>query len=594
VNIRALLTSGAAIATVAAAVFAAPGLSGTAATASDTAAALSAAPSVHVPGLRIHVVNLRQQFARALEHVITGPEAGVVPALNQQGTARAVPPASSAAPSCKEPNCNVARHGGAVQHKPHVYLLLWGPDWNTGGSNANAVAGYLAAFFYGLGQTSYDSWSTITSQYADATGHPGFGTSVLNPSTDVFNDPTTPPNSATTGVTPKEIASEALRLVSKITDKADAQVVVAFESNTCFSDGFAGSCGMLQSSGGYCGWHSAAQLTPGSAYLPYVNLPWQLDAQYGCGANFVNGGSAGLLDGWSLVGGHEYAETVADPNPPTGYIDTKDETGSTASGGEISDKCVWGGQPFGVNDPFGDVTLPVGTNGTKVVSYPFAMQSLWSNAAGHCVMTTSPKLYVRTPATQKSTLGKTVSLQLSATTNTGLQRYKATGLPPGLSINASTGKITGKPSVTAGTFKPKVSISDYAKSVTISFTWQVSSTPGAVKGYGAKCVDDSGGRATNGNKIDIWSCTGKAPQRITFAANRELQVLGKCVTGGNTAFLEPCKDTSNQAWTRLANGEYVLAATGKCLTDPSSSKANGTRLTLAACKNTANQHWSLP
>jgi hypothetical protein len=115
-----------------------------------------------------------------------------------------------------------------------------------------------------------------------------------------------------------------------------------------------------------------------------------------------------------------------------------------------------------------------------------------------------------------------------------------------------------------------------------------------VKGYDAKCVDDSGGHTGNGNKIDIWTCNGTAAQRITFMANRELQVVGKCVTGGKTTFLEPCRDTSNQAWTRLANGEYVLAATGKCLTDPANSKVNGTRLTLAACKNTASQHWSLP
>ena len=223
------------------------------------------------------------------------------------------------------------------------------------------------------------------------------------------------------------------------------------------------------------------------------------------------------------------------------------------------------------------------------------MQSLWSNAAGRCVMTTNPKLYVAGLPAQKAVLGKAVSLQLTAVTNTGVQKYKATGLPHGLAINASTGRIGGKPSVTAGTFKSRITISDYAKSVTIGVTWYVSSAPGAVKGFDAKCVDSAGGRSSNGNKIDIWSCTGKAPQQVTFAANRELQVLGKCVTGGtSSAFLEPCKDTSNQAWTRQSNGEYVLAASGKCLTDPASSKANGTKLGLAACKNTANQHWSLP
>jgi beta-glucosidase len=209
-------------------------------------------------------------------------------------------------------------------------------------------------------------------------------------------------------------------------------------------------------------------------------------------------------------------------------------------------------------------------------------------------MTSNPKLYVPVPAPQRAVLGKAVSLQLTAVTNTGFQKYKATGLPHGLTINANTGRISGKPTVTAGTFKSKVTISDYAKSVTVGITWFVSSPTGAIRGFDAKCVDSAGGKSSNGTRIDIWSCTGKAPQRLTFAANRELQLLGKCVTGGANAFLEPCKDTSNQAWTRQVNGEYVLAASGRCLTDPGSSTANGTKLTLAACKNTANQHWSLP
>ena len=45
------------------------------------------------------------------------------------------------------------------------------------------------------------------------------------------------------------------------------------------------------------------------------------------------------------MGGHEYAEMVTDPAPVTGWIDALDETGSTASGGEIADKCVWAGSP---------------------------------------------------------------------------------------------------------------------------------------------------------------------------------------------------------------------------------------------------------
>jgi serine protease len=595
VKIRALLTTGAAMATVAAVAFAAPSLTrgSSAAESLSPAAAAQAVPTVAPPpGMRIHVLNLHQQYARVLAQKpkVTGPEAGVVPMRNGHGPAAAgtatttalVSPSTTA--KCPEPDCDMKWGGGPVQHAPHVYLLLWGPDWTDGGLSTE-VANYLTAFYAGLGSSS-DSWSTITSQYKDKTGHPTFVKPVFDPSTDVYNDPTMPAaaSNPNTGLTSGDIGAEALTLLSHITDRADAQVVVASQSGTCFGDGFAGSCGALAQNG-YCGWHDAVQIPNTTGSLPYTNLPWQLDASVGCGQDFVNGGSAGQLDGWSLVGGHEYAEVVTDPAPVTGWIDPGDESGSTASGGEIADKCVWAGEPWQLNDPYGDITLTTGT---------FAMQSLWSNAAGRCVMTTSPRLYVAGLPAQKAVLGKAVSLRLTTVTNTGKQTYKATGLPHGLSINAA-GTIGGKPTVTAGTFKSRIRISDYAKSVTIGITWYVSSVPGAVKGFDAKCVDSSGARSSNGNKIDIWSCTGKAPQQVTFAANRELQLLGKCVTGGSvSAFLEPCTDASNQAWTRQSNGEYVLAASGKCLTDPASAKANGTKLSLAACKNTANQHWSLP
>jgi hypothetical protein len=388
VKIRALLAAGIAAAATAAA-FAVPGLGAAAAAGpvspSRVTATVTAPPPVQVPGLRIHVVNLHSQFERALtiERVVSGPQAGVVPMANQPGAlaATAATGAASAASRCKEPNCKLSRHGGPVQHAPHVYLLLWGPDWRTSGSSANAVLGYLAAFFHGLGQTSYDRWSTITSQYKDAKGHPAFGAPVLNLRSGIWNDPSRPP----ARVTPNVIAAEAGGLVSvaKIKDTADAQVVVAFESHTCFSDGFGGSCGRVHTSG-YCAWHSAAvRTTNRRVYVPFINLPWQLDAGAGCGANFVNRGTAGLFDGWSMTGGHEYAEAITDPKPRTGYIDTADKV----SGGEVADKCVWGGKPFRVRDPFGDVTLPIGTNSQhRVVTYRFAMQSLWSNANGRCVM----------------------------------------------------------------------------------------------------------------------------------------------------------------------------------------------------------------
>jgi hypothetical protein len=99
-----------------------------------------------------------------------------------------------------------------------------------------------------------------------------------------------------------------------------------------------------------------------------------------------------------------------------------------------------------------------------------------------------------------------------------------------------------------------------------------------------------GGLSIN-KSTGVISAVGAA-QTITFAANTELLVVGDCVTGATTAFLEPCIGATSQEWTRQSNGEYVLKSNGKCLTAPSAN--NGTQLALAACANTANQHWAVP
>jgi hypothetical protein len=457
--------------------------------------------------------------------------------------------------------------GGPVQHSPHVYLVLWGPGW----SSETAASNYLAAFYGGLGVSPHDTWSTITSQYGDGSGTPAFGTSVY---VGTWNDTSTPPNP----VTENDLAAEADAMASTIgiTDKANAQVIIASQAGTCFNDGFAGSCGVQVTSGSaYCAWHAMS-----SGGVPFTNLPYQLDAGGDCGENWINAGSAGTYDGYSTVGGHEYAETITDPNPPSGWIDTPDNI----SGGEIGDKCAWAGIVFGLSDPAGDVTLSTGK---------FAMQSLWSNANGGCVMA-GGTVAATNPGTQTSTLGAAVNLTVHASSSAGTLSFAAAGLPDGLAINKATGHISGKPSTTAGTFHPTVTGSDGTSSAHVKFTWRVSSKAGAVSGYAAKCLDDYLGHAANGTKIDLWSCDGKARQRVTFEANGELRIGSKCVTGKNgTTVLEPCTGTAAQTWTRPANGEYVVKSASQCLTVPSST-ANGAQLRVSACSNARRQHWSLP
>jgi hypothetical protein len=569
VRIRTLLTAGAAAAVAAATALAAPSIA---------RAANGPAPTIMVASPQSPT-----SFENSSGAATTGTVSGIVPA---RGTSlkknAALAPASHAATSltstCTEPDCNLPYGGGPVQHTPHVYVVFWGPKWGT--SAYTAAKNFVTSFYTALGKSS-DYWSTTVKQYTDQTGHPTFGTSLL---VSTYWDDHTPQ----AHVTNADLGTEAAWAITwlKIADTNDADVVIATQQGTCFQPPsgqptFAGNCGTAQPSGGYCAFHDwDLNSSNHSLYLPWINLPYQPDAGTGCGQGFIN--NPGTNDGYSITGGHELMEAITDPIG-TGWVDLPNDT---VSGGEVADKCAWGGQIWGDSDPYGNVTFG---------SSSFAMQSLWSNATGGCVLNGGLPLSVTQPATQTVTLGNAVSLQIQASiggANTPLT-YSASGLPPGLSINKGTGVISGiLNGATAGTYTAKVTVTYYDGWLTKTFYWHVSSPVGQVKEANGKCLDDSNDKTTPGNKIQIYTCNTTSAQQVTFAANHELQVVGSCVTGTSSAALEPCTGATSQMWTRQSNGEYVLKSNGECLTDLSSS--NGTQLVLAACQNTASQHWSLP
>ena len=116
----------------------------------------------------------------------------------------------------------------------------------------------------------------------------------------------------------------------------------------------------------------------------------------------------------------------------------------------------------------------------------------------------------------------------------------------------------------------------------------------------AKCVDDNGQSTANGNKIQMWDCTGGPNQQWTAEPDGTLQVYGKCmdITGANYANgtsieLWDCNGGANQQW-HATSGTLVNPASGKCLDDPASNTANGTQLILYTCNGGANQQWSIP
>jgi hypothetical protein len=130
-------------------------------------------------------------------------------------------------------------------------------------------------------------------------------------------------------------------------------------------------------------------------------------------------------------------------NPTTGVISGVVAAGSAAAG------------PYSVT--------VAASNGTAAVSQAFA----W---------TVNPMVSLTAPAAQSNAEGNVASLQLSASDPAGTLTYSAAGLPAGLTLNASTGLISGTIAAGAainGPYMVAVTAGDGAYSATQTFTWTV-------------------------------------------------------------------------------------------------------------------------
>lgn len=291
-------------------------------------------------------------------------------------------------------NANNLSYGGGLHHNgvtsghEKVYLVFWGTQWGKPSTNSkgdvtlpgdpSAEAPYLQELFKGIG-TGGERWSGVMTQYCDgvkvyATSCPAASYHVAYPS-----------GGALAGVWADESASSPLRATGHQLGVVAIAAAHHFGNNTKGSNRNAQYVilsptgthpdGFNTSSGNFCAWHddTADPSLPSGPVksaldVAFTNMPYVTDAGSACGENFVNGGAAGLLDGVSIVEGHEYAETITDQYPAFGWT-------STGTGGEENgDLCAWNQPgPGGTND----LSLPTGS---------FAMQSTWSNDAsgGKC------------------------------------------------------------------------------------------------------------------------------------------------------------------------------------------------------------------
>lgn len=406
---------------------------------------------------------------------------------------------------------------GVTIGQPKIYLVFWGSQWGTASldgsgrtvlsADPSGEAPFLQRMYAGLG-TNGELWSGVMTEYCQGVQ---LGAQFCPPSAahipypaggvlaGVWADLATAAPQQASG---HQIGTEAVAAAAHFgnttaASNRNAQYVILSPAGTN-PDGF----GTPQ--GGFCAWHDDTAdptLTGGavgSGYgdLAFVNGPYITDLGLACGQDFVNSGAAGLLDGVSIVLGHEYAETLTDQSPPGGWTDI--------FGDEDADKCAW--IPPGGAGGAGPLALTTGT---------FAMQTTWANDAannfGACVFThpivttgpSSPVVTVTNPGSQSTVVNAAVSLQIGASDSAAGQTltYQATGLPTGLTISPSTGLITGSPTTT-GTWQVNVRATDTTGSFgTASFSWQVTAAASGIVNGGFETSTLAGWSSVGWNTV---------------------------------------------------------------------------------------------
>ncbi|MFF9182980.1 putative Ig domain-containing protein [Streptomyces misionensis] len=190
---------------------------------------------------------------------------------------------------------------------------------------------------------------------------------------------------------------------------------------------------------------------------------------------------------------------VADPATGVAVYDTYGGNGWAVYGGTSASSPIIAGvyalagtpgssdypakYPYSHTGNLNDVTS--GSNGSCTTSYfckattGYDGPTGWGTPNGTAAFTSGGgtggnTVSVTNPGSQSTTTGSSVSLQIRASDSAGAAlTYSASGLPTGLSINSSTGVISGTAS-TAGTYQVTVTATDSTGATgSTSFTWTV-------------------------------------------------------------------------------------------------------------------------
>jgi len=244
---------------------------------------------------------------------------------------------------------------------------------------------------------------------------------------------------------------------------------------------------------------------------------------------------------------------------------------------------------------------PVGGSSTP------GQQTLSITAAG----TVSGNVTLASITAQSWTAGSLASVQASATSSTGASvRYVATGLPDGVSITGSTGRISGYATAAGSGTATVTAIAGTAWSQT-TFAWTVAqgtSLNGThVLSVSGEALDDPNWSTTGGTQLDTWAANGGANQNWVFTEQSDgsYQIVnansnlcmddnGGFTNVGNSVIQWTCTGADNQHWTvtRRSSGAYEVENVHSGLLLTTTSTSDGALVTQETNTGSALQEWT--
>ncbi len=231
----------------------------------------------------------------------------------------------------------ITYHGGLVMGTPTVYLIWYG-NWNQGnGSDTSGGQAIIRDFIYGLNNSSYYQ---INASYGTATG-------MVNRSSAEYVDHYSQ-GSRLTDTAVQTVVRNAIASGKLGPPDVNGVYFVLTSSDVSERSGFCTK---------YCGWHTASTIAGTNIKYAFVgNANRCLSA---CAAQTVGpNGNAGV-DGMVSVIAHELEESNTDPDPVSGWADSR--------GAENGDKCAWtfGANPQGPANAQYNMTLPAISGGSR-------------------------------------------------------------------------------------------------------------------------------------------------------------------------------------------------------------------------------------